>query len=164
MICNAFQKELKSLVRQACCLQIMCGIAPKGMLHLSMICRFTKVFTQFRRSFLCMPIHFWQHRPFKTSCHFQAVQELDKLLETPSEASFVREAVLRRLTDDDAAVISAVLSGNAIQRLCSEELSIHLSQLLERSYSSYISPFESKSRKKMYRSIIKQVTATACMS
>ena len=87
----------------------------------------------------------------------QAVQELDKLCSIPGEACFVREAVLRRLTDDEASIVSAVLSGGAVKTLSPADLSAQLTSLLERSHASYTSLTETKTTKKIHRTVIKQV-------
>lgn len=87
----------------------------------------------------------------------QAAKHLDQLLDSAEEAAFVRSAVVRRLHDDEEKVVTAILSGAAIQTLPASELAAEIDALLKKSRSVYMSTSESKTTRKASRSIIRQV-------
>ena len=70
-------------------------------------------------------------------------------------------AVIRRLSDDDPLVICAVLSGKAVQTLAPAELVPEIKALLARSRAAYTASSETKSKKKLFRGLIKQVFCEA---
>ena len=90
----------------------------------------------------------------------QAVRQLDALVDTEVELEFVQSAVLRRLTDDDSRVVKAVLSGAAIKLLSPAIFASEIQSLLGRCQAAYTSQAEGKSRRKAYRSVIRQASMT----
>lgn len=68
-------------------------------------------------------------------------------------------AILRRLSDDDPNVVSAVLSSKAVLSIAPTELAHEIKSLLMRSRTAYMASSGSKAQKKAHRTVIKQVAA-----
>ena len=65
--------------------------------------------------------------------------------------------MLRRLSDDDPNVVSAVLSSKAVLSIAPTELALEIKSLLVRSRTAYTVLAGSKAQKKAHRTVIKQV-------
>jgi len=87
----------------------------------------------------------------------QAVKELDVMAGSQCNASFVKEALLRRMADDHPSVLLAVVSGKAVLTLPAVEVASAVAGLLAHARGQYGRPGTVKADRKVLRDVIKQV-------
>jgi hypothetical protein len=85
------------------------------------------------------------------------VKQLDGMSDDQNEAPFVKEALMRRLADDDPSVLLAVISGKAILTLPPKEVAAAVVGLLAHARRQYGQPAVAKVDKKLLRDVIKKV-------
>ena len=91
----------------------------------------------------------------------QAVKQLDSLMDTESEAAFVRSALLRRLSDEEPSVLEAVLSCQALRLVPATELVEALSAFFRRARSVQAGHGLEKSARKSLRAVVKKASLPA---
>ncbi len=74
-----------------------------------------------------------------------------------ADVAFVREALARRLADDDPSVLLAVVSGKALLTLPPEEVATTVAGLLRHVRRQYTRPATVKADRKVLRDVVKQV-------
>ena len=87
----------------------------------------------------------------------QAVKELDKMGGSKEEVSFVRDALSRRMGDDNPSVLLAVVSGKALLTLPPAEAVAAGAGLSTHARRHYSSPGTAKADKKVLRDVMRQV-------